>query len=181
MSNVECLTTAQPGIQAPAGSADTEAAGRTQPIRRAHRKILRTFLIKTLGYTSAEALHEAKNLERNVSDEMVERINNHLRKSTLHGDAVPSARGGPGGRVVTKLSDAETGQELAVIRVSGDEPAMLAYLAGLGLTAETRLTVRKRRSYSDVTTVQIIGHGHSQEVHLGAVASSAVLVALVAR
>lgn len=180
MSNVECRTTAQSGIQAPAGSADTEAAGRTQPIRRAHRKILRTFLIKTLGYTSAEALHEAKNLERNVSDEMVERINNHLRKSTLHLDAVPAATGRTVGRFVTQVTHAESGREFAVTRVSGGEPVMLAYLAELGLAAGTRLTVRNYRSDSDVTTIQIADD--AEEIHLGAVASHAVWVAsLMAR
>jgi DtxR family Mn-dependent transcriptional regulator len=157
------------------GSADIPTAGRTHRIRRVgRRRILHTFLIKTLGYTYDDALDEAKNLERSVSDAMVERIDNHLRESTRHSDPFPSALGRPIGPVVTQLTDAESGPELAVIRVSGDEPAMLEYLAGLGLTAETRLTVRKTRSYSDVTTIQILGHAH--EIHLGAVASNAVWV-----
>ena len=162
-------------ILMPPGSVDSTAAGRTHPIRRVgRRRILHTFLIKTLGYTDDDALDEAKNLERSVSDAMVERIDNHLRESTRHSDPVPSALGRPVGRGVTQLTDAESGLELAVIRVTGNEPAMLAYLAGIGLTAGTRLTVRKTRSYSDVTTIQILGH--DQEIHLGTVASDAIWV-----
>ncbi|TFD82498.1 iron dependent repressor, metal binding and dimerization domain protein [Cryobacterium fucosi] len=171
---------AKSGFLAPSRSGDTTAAGLTQPIRRVdRRRILHTFLIETLGYTYDDALDEAKNLDRSVSDAMVERFDNHPREPTRHSDPVPSALGRPVGRVVTQLTDAESGREWAVIRVSGDEPAVLAYLAGIGLTAEARLTVRKKRSYSDVTTIQILGH--AQEIHLGTVASDAVWVSSATR
>lgn len=166
---------AKRGFLAPSGSVDTTAAGRTHPISRVgRRRLLHTFLIKTLGYTYDDALDEAKKLERNVSDAMAERIDNHLRESTRHNDPVPSALDRPAGPVVMQLTHAELDRELSVFRVSGDEPVMLAYLAGIGLTAGTRLTRLKPRSYSDVTTIQILGH--AQETHLGAVASDAVWV-----
>jgi Fe2+ transport system protein FeoA len=73
-----------------------------------------------------------------------------------------------------KLTNAKVGGELAIVRVSDAPPAMLAYLAELGLAAETRLTVRKHRSNSAVMTIQI--RGQHEAIHLGSVASDALWV-----
>ena len=160
----------------PSGSVDITAGGRTHPIGRAgRRRILQAFLTQTLGYTCDDAHDEMKNFERSVSDAMVERIDSHLRESAQHSRTVPPTQGRPVRPAVMKLTDAESGRELAVVRVSEAAPAMLAYLAELGLAAETRLTVRRHRSHSDVTTIQILGH--AQEIHLGSVASDALWVA----
>ena len=75
---------------------------------------------------------------------------------------------------VMKLSDAGPGGEVAIVRVSDAEPALLAHLSRLGLAAETRLTVRERRSGSAVITIRI--RGQRQEIHLGSVASDALWV-----
>jgi len=73
-----------------------------------------------------------------------------------------------------KLTNAKAGGELAIVRVSDAAPALLAYLAEVGLAAETRLTVRKHRSNSAVMTIQL--RGQAQEIHLGSVASDALWV-----
>lgn len=72
------------------------------------------------------------------------------------------------------LSNATPGAELAIVRVSDAAPALLAYLAQVGLAANTRLTVQKHRSNSAVMTVQI--RGHHDTIHLGSVASDALWV-----
>ena len=146
--------------------ADITAAGRTHPMGLAgRRRILHDFLVETLGYTSDGAHDELENLEFSVSDAMVERIDNHLRSSS----PVSPTQARP-----VKLTNARSGGELAIVRVSDAAPALLSYLAELGLAAETRLTVRKHRSNSAVTTIRI--RGQAQEIHLGTVASDALWV-----
>ena len=73
-----------------------------------------------------------------------------------------------------KLSNATPGGELAIVRVSDAAPALLAYLAEVGLAAETRITVQKHRSNSAVMTIQI--RGQHDTIHLGSVASDALWV-----
>ena len=73
-----------------------------------------------------------------------------------------------------KLSNAQPGRELSIVRVADAAPALLAYLAEVGLAAETRLTVRKHRSNSAVMTIQI--RGQHDTIHLGSVASDALWV-----
>jgi len=168
-------TSPAPTSPADTRPADITPAGRSHPMGLVgRRRILHAFLVQTLGYTSDGAHDELENLERSVSDAMVERIDNHLRAS----GPVPPTQVRPVRPVVMKLTDAKAGGELVIVRVSDAVPTLLAYLAELGLAAETRLTVRKHRSNSAVMTIQI--RGHAQEIHLGSVASDALWVESVA-
>lgn len=73
-----------------------------------------------------------------------------------------------------KLSNATPGGELAIVGVADAAPALLAYLAEVGLAANTRITVQKHRSNSAVMTIQI--RGQHDAIHLGSVASDALWV-----
>lgn len=150
------------GSAASSGAAHVTAAGR--------RRILRAFLIQALGYTSDNVLDELESLESSVSDAVVERIDHHLHASRRGSRA--QAR--PVRPSMMRLTNARSGRELAIVRVSEAAPALLTHLAELGLAAQTRLTVRRHRSNSAVTTIQI--RGHSREIHLGSVASDALWV-----
>ncbi|WP_166804779.1 FeoA domain-containing protein [Cryobacterium sp. Sr8] len=151
------------------------AAARARPIGTAgRRRILHAFLIQTLGYTGDDARGEMENLERSVSDAIVERMDNHLRASSPVTPTSPPAPVRPVRPVGMKLTDATAGGEMAIVRVSDAAPTLLTYLAALGLAAGTRLTVRKRRSNSAVMTIQI--RGQAEKIHLGSVASDALWV-----
>ncbi|SDK42546.1 Iron dependent repressor, metal binding and dimerisation domain [Cryobacterium psychrotolerans] len=155
--------------------ADITAAARARPIGTAgRRRILQAFLIQTLGYTGDDARGEVENLERSVSDAIVERMDNHLRASAPATPTSPPTQARPVRPVVMKLTDATAGGEMAIVRVSDAVPTLLAYLAELGLAAGTRLTVRKHRSNSAVMTIQV--RGQAGQIHLGSVASDAVWV-----
>ena len=77
-----------------------------------------------------------------------------------------------------KLSNATPGGELAIVGVDDAAPALLAYLAAVGLAADTRITVHQHRSNSAVMTIQI--RGHHDAIHLGSVASDALWVESIA-
>lgn len=168
--NAQALFVA-PARPADSRPVDLSAAGRARPMGLAgRRRILHAFLVQTLGCTSDDARGEVENLERSASDAIVERMGNHLRAS----DPVPPTQARPVRPDVMKLTDAKASGELAIVHVSDAAPTLLAYLAELGLAAETRLTVRKHRSNSAVMTIQI--RGQAQEIHLGNVASDALWV-----
>jgi DtxR family transcriptional regulator, Mn-dependent transcriptional regulator len=74
----------------------------------------------------------------------------------------------------TQLSAAATGGTVAITRISDADPQMLRYFTGLGLASDTRLTVRERRPYADVTTIRL--HGRDRDIDLGTSASDAIWV-----
>ncbi|WP_166804828.1 iron dependent repressor, metal binding and dimerization domain protein [Cryobacterium sp. Sr8] len=152
-----------------------ELAGRTPTGGTAHRRrLLETFLIQTLGYSGADARLEAENLEHAVSDSMIKRIDDHLGNLTLEALGLRPTGGQQVRPVPTQLTHAESGPELSISHISDAHPAVLSYFTRIGLVADTRLIVQPHRLNSDIVTIRMLGH--TEDVHLGNVASDAVWV-----
>ncbi len=162
---------------APYGSIELTEAGREHAVAMVRRhRLLETFLVEILGYGWDEVHDEAEVLEHAVSDLMVDRIDRLLKHPSRdpHGDPIPPAVGAPAATVGFQLDQAKPGSQVTVTRISDEDPDMLRYFTELGLAPESRLTVRERRPYADVTTVRI--HGQDSDIALGTTAAAAIWV-----
>ncbi|MCA4133201.1 metal-dependent transcriptional regulator [Arthrobacter sp. M4] len=162
---------------APYGSIELTEAGREHAVAMVRRhRLLETFLVEILGYGWDEVHDEAEVLEHAVSDLMVDRIDRLLKHPSRdpHGDPIPPAVGTPAATVGFQLDQAKPGSQVTVTRISDEDPDMLRYFTELGLAPESRLTVRERRPYADVTTVRI--HGQDSDIALGTTAAAAIWV-----
>lgn len=165
---------------APYGSIELTDTGREHAVAMVRRhRLLETFLVEGLGYGWDEVHDEAEILEHAVSDKLIERIDQRLGHPTRdpHGDPIPAPDGQPQMPAGTQLSAADPGRTVAITRISDADPQMLRYFTELGLAPDTRLSVKERRPYADVTTIRL--HGRDQDIDLGVSASDAIWVVAV--
>lgn len=118
-----------------------------------HHRLLETWLARALDYRWDEVHAEAERLEHVISETFEARIAELLDHPTHdpHGDPIPDARlVMPPVAPTVALTRAEPGRELAVARVTAQQPEALARLASLGLTPGCRLRVVSRRAEGGV-------------------------------
>lgn len=149
--------------------------GRTEALAMVRRhRLIETFLVERLGYTWDEVHNEAEVLEHAVSDRFVERIDailGHPRHDP-HGDPIPGRDGRLAVLPLVPLADLPAGASGVVGRVSDADPAVLQYLASVGVTLRAALTVVRREPAAGVISVAVAG----RTTVLGAPAAAAVWV-----
>jgi DtxR family Mn-dependent transcriptional regulator len=100
-----------------------------------HHRLLELYLVNRLGLSLDEVHAEAELLEHALSEELEAKIDAELGFPTHdpHGDPIPDRElrvAAPGG---TTLLDLALGERAAISRVPDGDPALLRYLAELGL------------------------------------------------
>jgi DtxR family Mn-dependent transcriptional regulator len=125
-----------------------------QMIRR-HR-ILEVYLTQQLGYDWGDVHEEAERLEHAVSEKLIEKMAGALGDPRYdpHGAPIPTAAGDIEEAELFTLADAKIGATIIVRQVGDDDAARLRYLAELGLTPGTHLTVLERQPFNGPTTVR---------------------------
>ena len=108
-----------------------------------HHRLIELYLMEALGYTWDEVDEEADKLEHVISELFEERIAELLGHPELdpHGSPIPSKDGVMQHHIAIRLSDMKEGQQGLVCQVEDDDPALLRYLASLGLRPNTLLRV----------------------------------------
>ena len=132
--------------------------GRRAALRMIRRhRILEVYLTQQLGYDWDNVHEEAERLEHAVSDELIERMEGALGNPRYdpHGAPIPTAAGEIEEAELIALADAPVGAALELRQVDDGDPARLRYLADLGLTPGTRMTVTERQPFNGPTTVRI--------------------------
>ncbi|MFC4224320.1 metal-dependent transcriptional regulator [Lysinibacter cavernae] len=146
---------------------------------RRHR-LIETFLVNMMGYTWDEVHDEAEVLEHAMSDTLIDRLDAALGhpERDPHGDPIPTASGTPRRQDAYQLSSAPIGQPVLVSRISDDNPEMLRYFAGLGLTPGIQVTIVEHRPYAGVSSIRIANEAAPDQapVDLGSVALASVWV-----
>jgi DtxR family Mn-dependent transcriptional regulator len=142
---------------------------------RRHR-LVELYLTQSLGYSWDEVHDEAERLEHAVSDLFIERIAARLGNpdSDPHGSPIPTKEGEVAPRVGDPLSILVAGQSGMVARVSDDDPALLRYLATLGIQPGAEVHVRDVAPYGGPIHVRIGDSEHD----VGIEAASQVFVDL---
>lgn len=135
-------------------------------IVRSHR-LLERWLTDKLGLDWAEADREAQNLAPVVSEELADRLDDHLGQPSTcpHGNVIPG-RDAPYGTLIS-LADLEPGRWARIRRISEvaehDAPDLLSYLHREELFIGTRVRVEGSPEASGAVTV----HAGRRSVALG--------------
>jgi len=141
--------------------------GRRAALRMIRRhRVIETYLVARLGYTWDTVHEEAERLEHAVSDALIERMANALGNpgADPHGEPIPTADGLIEELSSTPLPEIAVNETVEVQRVTAGDPARLRYLASLGLTPGTRVTVIEHQPFQGPITlriddrIQVLGH-----------------------
>ena len=123
-----------------------------------HHRLIEAFLVD-LGMPWDRVHAEAERLEHVISEELEELIARHLGDPTHdpHGDPIPSADLEIEEADTKRLSDMEPGEKGEFVRVSDSDPAMLRYLAELGVSPGDRIEVESRQPFDGPLEVRFPG------------------------
>lgn len=126
------LTAARLVEYVPRQGARLTARGRQLALRvvRRHR-LLELFLAKSLGMGWDEVHAEAESLEHSASDQLIDRIDQHLGypHRDPHGDPIPDGDGQLRAQDGEPLVAVEAGQDVELLRVVDASAELLRYLA----------------------------------------------------
>jgi len=121
-----------------------------------HHRLLERYLADRLGLSIDEVHAEAELLEHVLSEELEAKIDAELGFPTHdpHGDPIPDADLRLDHGVDRTLADLEPGEPASVSRVPDRDPALLRYLAELGLLPGSRVEVVTLAPFSGPVTVR---------------------------
>ncbi|MFW0787048.1 metal-dependent transcriptional regulator [Gordonia sp. CPCC 206044] len=159
------------------GSVDLTDPGTAAAARVVRRqRLLETYLVDELGYGWHEVHDDADLLAHAASDRLIERIDQRLGQPVRdpHGDPIPSASGAVAPATLVALATCSPGDRGVVGRIADSDPAMLQYLAEVGLIPDAVVTVRTRRAFAGTLSVAV--QGRETEIVLGDVAASAIWI-----
>lgn len=127
-----------------------------------HHRLIELYLHQALGYTWDEVDAEAEMLEHVISEDFEDRIAAVLGNPERdpHGDPIPRKDGtvaDPCGRPLTSLT---VGQPARVSRVRDDDPALLRYLAEIGIVPDATITIVEKAPFEGPLHVRV-GSGKS--------------------
>ncbi|MGI9090942.1 MAG: metal-dependent transcriptional regulator [Gemmatimonadaceae bacterium] len=151
-------------------------AGRRVALRTLRRhRVLEAYLVHALHY-SWDCVHvEAERLEHAVSDDLIDRMAESIGEPMVdpHGAPIPARDGTIDETRHPSLADIATGSRTRILRVKDEDPAMLQYLAELGLVPGADVVVAARAPFDGPITLKV---GTTRRV-VGPAVAAHVLVA----
>jgi DtxR family Mn-dependent transcriptional regulator len=133
-----------------------------------HHRLLELYLMQALGLGWDEVHAEADRLEHHLSEEVEARIDAALGfpKRDPHGDPIPTAELELVTDPARMLGELMSGDEAVILCVPDSDPALLRYLAELGLFPERRVTIVERAPFGGPLTVEVEGARHAIAIEL---------------
>jgi DtxR family Mn-dependent transcriptional regulator len=124
-------------------------------VLRRHR-LLELFLAEALEVPWEQVHGEAERLEHALSDELAELIAAKLGNPSVdpHGDPIPTRDLTIEDRPTEALTELEPGVVAVFVRVSDSDPAMLRYLAGLGIRIGDQVRMLGQEPFDGPYTVR---------------------------
>ncbi len=129
-----------------------------------HHRLIELYLAQALGYPWDEVHEEADRLEHVISEAFEDRIAAALGDPQFdpHGDPIPHKDGTlPQASASDRLADLEIGRPAVVSRIGEQRPAILRYLARLGLFPQVVVVVRERAPFKGPLLVEVDGVAHA--------------------
>lgn len=141
-----------------------------------HHRLIELYLIEALGYRWDEVHDEAEGLEHVVSPLFIERIEAALGHPEIdpHGAPIPTKDGQIEPTSDIALNQLNAGQGGTVSRVDDDDPALLRYLAKLGIRPGTEIAVLDVAPFGGPIRLNVDGERQA----LGPEAASHVFITL---
>ena len=133
-----------------------------------HHRLIELYLAESLGYEWDKVDAEAEKLEHVISEEFEDKISALLGDPTVdpHGDPIPAKDGSVATRSRQALSEMNAGQTVRVTRVRDDDPAFLRYLAELGISPQTMLSVTDKSPFEGPMHVTVGNRSHALGKHV---------------
>ena len=122
-----------------------------------HHRLLELYLAEALGFEWDRVDAEAEKLEHVISEEFEDKICALLGDPTRdpHGDPIPGKDGSVAPQSRLTLSEVDAGQSARVARVRDDDPALLRYLAELGILPNATLTVAGKAPFDGPLHIRV--------------------------
>jgi DtxR family Mn-dependent transcriptional regulator len=122
-----------------------------------HHRLIESYLTRMLGYSWDKVHEEAERLEHVISEEMEERMASALGNPTTdpHGDPIPDRDGNMAQPNTIKLTTVPEGEAAQIQRVTGQEPDLLRYLAGIGLVPDARVRVVSKAPFNGPVSITV--------------------------
>lgn len=139
-----------------------------------HHRLLEVYMAEALGFTWDQVDAEAERLEHVISEEFEDKIDAMLGypKTDPHGSPIPAKDGSIARTDHDRLSDMEPGRTVVVRRVTDTDPALLRYLAKLGLRPQNIVEVMSKEPFDGPMFLRVGGEEH----HVGHQVARSVLV-----
>ena len=176
---VQRLATVEPPLvdyQKHRGVALTAAGERLALEVIRHHRLLETFLQEKLGYSWDEVHAEADLMEHVISEDLEERISRALGDPAYdpHGEPIPTRDFEMPEQAALRLSDLKAGDRATVQRIHAVTPEFLRFLASIGLTPRSELTILGESPYDGNLRLQV--SGLPEELVLGLPVTSQIFV-----
>lgn len=128
-----------------------------------HHRLLELFLQKQLGYTWDEVHGEADQLEHVISEDLEERIAQLLGNPSYdpHGEPIPNRELQMPRQSTVRLCDLHLGDQAVVRCIQDPNPELLRYLASIGITPNSKLTVLDIFPFDNNYRLQVNGQDTS--------------------
>jgi DtxR family Mn-dependent transcriptional regulator len=154
----------------------TEAGERVALEVIRHHRLLETYLVSTLGYSWDTVHEEACRLEHAISEDLEARIAEALGNPARdpHGELIPTRELTMPADRSQPLASLRADDAARVVRVSGEDPALLRYLGQIGLVPDARFYVKDYSVFDGNLTLQI--DGQASTIVLGTPVTSQVFV-----
>lgn len=122
-----------------------------------HHRLVELYLVESLGLSWEKVHAEAEKLEHMISDEVGDRMDAVLGRPTYdpHGHPIPSRDGEVEEATHISLLDLEIGALVTVHQVPDHDPALLRYLAELGLVPNAAVQVVDKAPFGGPLTLQL--------------------------
>ncbi|HLB45615.1 MAG TPA: metal-dependent transcriptional regulator [Anaerolineales bacterium] len=122
-----------------------------------HHRLIELYLQQALGYSWDQVDAEAEKLEHVISEDFEDRIAAILGNPARdpHGDPIPTKDGNittPTGEPLTNLA---AGRKARVARVRDDDPALLRYLAELGIIPDATVVIADKSPFDGPLHVRV--------------------------
>ena len=125
---------------------------------RRHR-LLETFLHDVLGLKWGEVHPEAERLEHHLSDRVTDAIDKllHYPQFDPHGEPIPGKDGQLPSLTHLKLTSAEIGASLRIVRVDPYQEDLLPYLDSLGIGIQSNIIITEKAPFEGPISLRIAG------------------------
>ncbi len=122
-----------------------------------HHRLLELYLVEALGLPWDQVHEEAERLEHVISEDLEERIAEHLGhpQADPHGDPIPTKEGQVEQPAYLPLSELSPGTAAVIKRVADQDPAKLRYLGTLGLFPEARVTLLEKAPFGGPMSLEV--------------------------
>lgn len=156
----------------------TDAGLRVALVMIRRHRLIESFLVSVLGYSSDEVHLEAEALEHVVSDYLIERVDELLGHPEYgpHGEPIPTSSGEVHDLDAIALNKVEVGREVRVARLSDSDPALLRYLDEQGVDIGSVVQVLPGPAFTQSMAIKPAG---ASEIVLGQIAASAIWVTVL--